>query len=286
MYSLATVLMSKRFGGRPSCVAHLPHAPHVQIQETICRELKQRDAYAADQAPDVDDGNVNGADAADHEPAADDGNVNGTDVADYAPAGDDGNVEGADAADHAPNVNDGNIEGIDTADHAPAVDGGNAVGTDAADHTPIGDDGNVEGTNAADRTPAVDDGSVEVTDAGPNSTPCISGEGKGKGVWPPHAGWIAIDGSSDETFHPYISPKTNTTIHSKSQTAGDDGSEYTVPESSFNDDGDDEATDQKVLAGMSTQTDLSPAFDIPVTALLPVVPFVHHVVSCQLDPAR
>ncbi|KAF8490881.1 hypothetical protein BU17DRAFT_104102 [Hysterangium stoloniferum] len=51
---------------------------------------------------------------------------------------------------------------------------------------------------------------------------------------------------------------------------------------------DDEATDQKVLAGTSTQTDLSPAFailsDIPVTALLPVVPFVHHVVSCQLNP--
>ncbi|KAF8526684.1 hypothetical protein BU17DRAFT_82909 [Hysterangium stoloniferum] len=53
--------------------------------------------------------------------------------------------------------------------------------------------------------------------------------------------------------------KANPTIHPKSQTAGDDGSEYTVPESSFIDD-DDGATDQKVLTCMSMQRDLSPSF--------------------------
>ncbi|KAF8523535.1 hypothetical protein BU17DRAFT_63816 [Hysterangium stoloniferum] len=42
MYSLATVLMSKPFGGRPSCVMHLPHVLHVHIEGMICRELKQQ----------------------------------------------------------------------------------------------------------------------------------------------------------------------------------------------------------------------------------------------------
>ncbi|KAF8498378.1 hypothetical protein BU17DRAFT_72333 [Hysterangium stoloniferum] len=238
-------------------------------------------------------------------------------------------------------VNDSNVEGIDTADHAPAVD-----------------EGNIEGANAPDCLPAVDNGSVESTDADPDSTPRISREDKGKGVGLREYGPLMLDGSlfmgslaqrigqgfsnanttfrpksqtashdivhvddgnvkganedpdypprpNDETFH--ISPKTNTTIHPKSQTAGDDGSEYMVPvscQSSFIDD-DDEATDQKVLACMSMQTDLSPAFgsytsllfgdlqkliksaiiaDMPVIALLPVVPFVHHVVTCQLNP--
>ncbi|KAF8491412.1 hypothetical protein BU17DRAFT_72664, partial [Hysterangium stoloniferum] len=64
-------------------------------------------------------------------------------------------------------------------------------------------------------------------------------------------------------------------IGSKEGTDNDRGSEYMVPESSLIDN-DDEATDQKVLAGTSTQTDLSAAFDMPVTALLPVVSFILH----------
>ncbi|KAF8513669.1 hypothetical protein BU17DRAFT_95217 [Hysterangium stoloniferum] len=55
-------------------------------------------------------------------------------------------------------------------------------------------------------------------------------------------------------------------------------------ESSFIDD-DDEATDQKVLAWIYKDSSKSAIIaDMPVIALLPVVPFVHHVVSCQLDP--
>ncbi|KAF8496077.1 hypothetical protein BU17DRAFT_72479 [Hysterangium stoloniferum] len=136
-------------------------------------------------------------------------------------------------------VNDSNVEGIDTADHAPAVD-----------------DGHIEGTNAADCLPAVDNGSVESTDADPDSTPRISREDKGKGVGLREYGPLMLDGS---LF-----------MGSLAQRIGQ--------ESSFIDD-DDEATDRKVLACMSMQTDLSPAF-----ALLPVVPFIHHIVSCQLNP--
>ncbi|KAF8522785.1 hypothetical protein BU17DRAFT_86708 [Hysterangium stoloniferum] len=105
--SLAMVLMSKPFKGGPSSVAHLPHALRVHIKETICRELKQRQAVvignacialiyialvftlfgaivyvlhsrlqnthvrpecAADRAPAVDDGNVEVFDPADHPP--------------------------------------------------------------------------------------------------------------------------------------------------------------------------------------------------------------------------
>ncbi|KAF8515614.1 hypothetical protein BU17DRAFT_67835 [Hysterangium stoloniferum] len=88
------VLMSKPFKGGPSLIAQLPHALRVHIEETICRELKQRhaavigdacialiyialvftlfgaivyfihsrlqNAHVADRAPAVDDGNVEG----------------------------------------------------------------------------------------------------------------------------------------------------------------------------------------------------------------------------------
>ncbi|KAF8522795.1 hypothetical protein BU17DRAFT_64245 [Hysterangium stoloniferum] len=72
-------------------------------------------------------------------------------------------------------------------------------------------------------------------------------------------------------------------IGSKEGTDNDRGSEYMVSESSLIDN-DDETTDQKVLAGTSTQTDLSVVFDMPVTALLPVVSFILHGVSCHPDP--
>ncbi|KAF8498038.1 hypothetical protein BU17DRAFT_72357 [Hysterangium stoloniferum] len=245
---------------QPSSVVHLPHSLRVHIEETICRELKQRHAAVIGSAcitliHTALVFTLLGAIVYFAHSRLQNAHVRGERVADQATAADDGNVEGGDAT-----------------DHAPAVDGGNVEGTDDADHAPTVDDGSVEG-NSADRPAAVDDGSLEGTDADPDSTPRISWEDRGKGVDLREHGPLMLDGSlwtgsftqrivqgpNNEMFHPHINPKTNTTIHPKSQTAGDDGSEYMVPESSFIDD-DDEATEQKVLAGTSTQTDLSPAF--------------------------
>ncbi|KAF8525470.1 hypothetical protein BU17DRAFT_83641 [Hysterangium stoloniferum] len=142
------------------------------------------------------------------------------------------------AADQAPAADDGNIQGSDEADHAPAADDGNVEGSDAADHPPAVDGRNLEGTDDADHPPAVHDGSLEGTDTGPDSTTRISWEDKGKGVDLREYGPLMLDGSlwmgsftqcivqgpNDKMFHPHISPKANTTIHPKSQTAGDDGS--------------------------------------------------------------
>ncbi|KAF8490567.1 hypothetical protein BU17DRAFT_72704 [Hysterangium stoloniferum] len=242
---------------QPSSVVHLPHSLRVHIEETICRELKQRHAAVIGSAcitliHTALVFTLLGAIVYFAHSRLQNAHVRGERVADQATAADDGNVEGGDATDHAPAVDGGNVEGTNDADHAPAVD-----------------DGSVEG-NSADRPAAVDDGSLEGTDADPDSTPRISwktGERESTLESMAPSCWMDRYGRDHS---PSALCKTNTTIHPKSQTAGDDGSEYMVPESSFIDD-DDEATEQKVLAGTSTQTDLSPAF---------VGPFPKRAESC------
>ncbi|KAF8511411.1 hypothetical protein BU17DRAFT_97243 [Hysterangium stoloniferum] len=299
--------MSKPFGNRPSCIAHFPHALHVHIKEIICRELKQRHAVV-----------IGGACIAlihialvftllgaivylAHSRLQKRTSRTPTRLIRHWlwMTGTSRRRGG-----HAPAVDDGNIGGIDVADHPPTVDGGHVVGTDAADHAPAVDDGNIKGTNAADRPPVVDDGSLGGTDTDPDSTPRISWEDKGKGVDLREYGPLMLGGSlltdhstsalcKDPTMRrsiPTSVPKQippSTPSH-KLLVMMDLTIQYRVRvEFSFMDD-DDEVTDQKVLAGTSTQTDLSPAFailaDIHVTPFLPVVPFVHHIVSCQLNP--
>ncbi|KAF8503986.1 hypothetical protein BU17DRAFT_101581 [Hysterangium stoloniferum] len=243
-------------------------------------------ADAADQALAVDDGNIGGIYVADHPPAVDKGHVLGTDTADHAPAVDHGNIKGTNAADRPPVVDDGNLGGTDTdPDSTPRISREDkAKGVNLREYGPLMLDGSLFTGSLAQRIGQgrrrnagtfhphivpkvnttfrpksqtaghhivhVDDGNIKSADEHPDYTPRISWEDK-----------RIVQGPNDETFHPHISPKTNTTIYPKSQTVSDDGSDYTVPEFSFMDD-DDEATDQKVLAGTSTQTDLSPAFGL------------------------
>ncbi|KAF8515615.1 hypothetical protein BU17DRAFT_67837 [Hysterangium stoloniferum] len=94
---------------------------------------------------------------------------------------------------------------------------------------------------------------------------------------PTDAAKVLLFNEAHEEREPRRAPATHDKragdIGSKEGTDNDRGSEYMVP------DNDDETTDQKVLAGTSTQTDLSVVFDMPVTALLPVVSFILHGAS-------
>ncbi|KAF8494484.1 hypothetical protein BU17DRAFT_72561 [Hysterangium stoloniferum] len=187
--TLATVLMSKPFGNRPSFVAHFPHALHVHIKENICRELKQRHAVV-----------ISGACIA---------------LIHIALVF---TLLAAMCIWHTLVFKTRTsrtptrlmleyralirhwlwMTGTSRAPTrliTPAADHGNLKGADAADHAPAVDNGNIKGTNAADRPPAVDDGSRGGTETDPDSTPRISWEDKGKGVDLREYGPLMLGGS-------------------------------------------------------------------------------------------
>ncbi|KAF8510656.1 hypothetical protein BU17DRAFT_97936 [Hysterangium stoloniferum] len=265
------------------------------IKETICLELEQRYAVACIALIYITLMRALDVSARLITPAEDDSNVEGIDAADNAPAVDDDKGKGVNLREYGSLMLNGSLlMGL----FAQCIVKGPNVGTF---HLHIVPKANTticpKSQTAGHHIVNVDDSNINGADDNLDYSPRISREDKGKRV---DIGECIVQGPNDETSIPHISPKTNTSIHSKSQTASDDGSEYMVPESSLIDD-DDEATDQKVLAGTSTQADLSPAFGSYTSflcaalqklikirdncryVLLPVVPFVHHAVSCQLD---
>ncbi|KAF8508302.1 hypothetical protein BU17DRAFT_70853 [Hysterangium stoloniferum] len=140
--TLATVLMSKPFGNRPSFVAHFPHALHVHMSSSkalIRHWLWMTGTSRAPTrliTPAADHGNLKGADAADHAPAVDNGNIKGTNAADRPPAVDDGSRGGTETdPDSTPRISwEDKGKGVDLREYGPLMLGGSLLTGSFAQH--------------------------------------------------------------------------------------------------------------------------------------------------------
>ncbi|KAF8496078.1 hypothetical protein BU17DRAFT_103504 [Hysterangium stoloniferum] len=227
---------------------HVPdHAPAVD-------DGNVEGTNVADHAPTVDDRNIEGTDTADHAPTVDDGNFEGTNAADHPPAVDDGSVKGTDAdPDSTPRISwEDKGKGVGLREYGPLLLHGSLFMGSFAQRIGQGPNARtlhphiIPKANTTIRPKSqtaghdivhVDDGNVKGANEDPDNAPRISWKERGKGLQLGEYGPLMLDGllltgsfaqrivqgPNDETFH--ISPKTNTTIHPKSQTAGDDGSE-------------------------------------------------------------